>query len=130
MCTLGIFVSALMGLYIPNDPENYADEFKVKGYFRVVWGLPLVFVALQTILMLTVFNYTTPLELKKNGNFDKLYSLMKSMYPKNDVQARVQAIQTDDGEGFVARKPSLSETFCDPTIRRAAYVGTLLSVLQ
>jgi len=46
MCTAGIFLPALLGLPIPNDPENYADEFIVTSYWRVVWGMPLIFVVL------------------------------------------------------------------------------------
>jgi len=64
MCTIGIFLPALLGLPIPNDPENYADDFIVKEYWRVVWGMPIIFVILQVILLLTIFRYDTPVALK------------------------------------------------------------------
>lgn len=48
MCTLGILVCSLLGLAIPSkdgELETVSDDsFLVQQYWRIVWGLPALFV--------------------------------------------------------------------------------------
>lgn len=42
--------------------------------------------------MLTVFKFTSPVELKKNKQMDILHNLMSKMYDADLVEARIEAI--------------------------------------
>ena len=74
MCTAGIFFVALLGIPIPDKPaENLAEtSFLVKQYWRVIWGLPAVFVVLQVALMTSLFKYDVPLSYKRKGDYSTL----------------------------------------------------------
>ncbi len=85
MCTFGILFTALLGLAIP-APTQVAllasDSFLISEYWRVVWGLPVVFVTIQVTLMFTVFKYDTPVALKQRADYDNLTVLLAKMYVK------------------------------------------------
>lgn len=60
-CTFGILLVSLICLAIPNDYETLGpDAFINKGFFRVIFVVPMVIAAIQILFMLTVFNYDTP----------------------------------------------------------------------
>jgi len=71
--TVGIFVCALLGLPVPEDPEDWEivtnDSFWVQNYWRVVWSIPIFLALLQSTLLFLVFKYDTPFKLKKMGQF-------------------------------------------------------------
>lgn len=73
LITVGIMVSFFLGLPIPdftNHPEErLSDDFMVLGYWRVMFALPIVFAIIQSLLLLTVFNYDTPKFMKQNNQF-------------------------------------------------------------
>lgn len=136
MCTFGIVVPAALGLVVPDDLKDnkseYADTFLVQNYWRVVWGVPFVFAIIQVLFLLTTYRFDTPVALKQNGEWDRLHILLAKMYDKSQVQARLNQInvpKSDSTESLV-KQPSMSETFCEPTIRRAAWVGCALSFFQ
>jgi MFS family permease len=74
MCTAGIFFVALLGIPIPNNPEENLplDSFEVQQYWRVIWGLPAVFVVLQVALMTSLFKYDVPMSYKRKGEYSTL----------------------------------------------------------
>jgi MFS family permease len=84
MCTLGIVVCSLMALPVPSKQtalnEVDPDSFIVTQYWRVVWGLPALFVLLQVTLMLTVFRFDTPVSYKQRADYDNLSQLLAKMY--------------------------------------------------
>ena len=84
MCTLGILVAALFALAIPNPdafPLDKADaDFYITGYWRVMWGFPIIMAVIQSGLMLVVFRYDTPLALKQRQDWDNLAALMSKIY--------------------------------------------------
>jgi len=92
-----------------------------------MFGMPIVFAAIQVALLLFVFPYPTPLEMKQAGNMDKLQELMGKMYPQMDIHERIEQIVIQEGQ---KGQVSLKQTFCDPVIRQAAWVGCSLSVFQ
>ena len=47
---------------------------------------------LQTVLMLTVFNYDSPSELKDRGEDKKLRELMGKIYHSSQVEARIAEV--------------------------------------
>jgi MFS family permease len=71
--TVGIFVCALLGLPVPEDPEDgeivTINSFWVQNYWRVVWSIPIFLALLQSTLLFFVFKYDTPFKLKKMGQF-------------------------------------------------------------
>ena len=71
--TVGIFVCALLGLPVPEDPEDgeivTINSFWVQNYWRVVWSIPIFLALLQSTLLFLVFKYDTPFKLKKMGQF-------------------------------------------------------------
>jgi len=93
MVTFGVLFTALLGLAIPGDFNTLPkDSFIVSEYWRVMFGLPIVFAAAQVALLLFFFPYPTPLELKKAGNMDKLQELMGKMYPQMEIHERIEQI--------------------------------------
>jgi len=133
MCCFGIFIPSLMGLALPTQEElelqPSRSDFIIGQYWRIFFGLPIIFAIVQVVLLAFVFPYDTPLALKTNKNFDSLTSVMTKIYKKNQVAARIEEIaeeqKTEENQG-----PSYSQTFCDPVIRRAAWVGCSISVFQ
>ncbi len=134
MCCLGIFIPSLMGLPLPT-PEKLAEnplrtDFLIGQYWRIFFGLPIVFAIVQMVLLLFVFPYDTPVALKTNKNFDLLTQVMSKIYKKNQVAARIEEIAEEQKETKENQGPSYSETFCNPKIRRAAWIGCSVSVFQ
>jgi hypothetical protein len=116
------------------DPNG----FLVLQYWRVVWGIPALISVIQLTLMMVVFRYDTPVALKQRGDYDNLAALMKRVYVRDQVQTRMDEIQVqstgrtdEDGEATLkVAQQTFGDTFCNPTIRMAAWVGCSLSVIQ
>jgi hypothetical protein len=130
-------MASAMGLVVPAEAElrasKYADSFLLLQYWRVVWAVPIFLAIIMGLLMLTVFRYETPVTMKSSSDWDTLTQLMSRMYEKNTIQGRIDAIEvaakTSDGSGEkVSTGPSLKDSFFDPKIRRAAWVGCSLSM--
>jgi len=143
MCTLGILACSLLGLAIPSKAGEVAaldeNSFIVQQYWRVVWGLPAVFLLIQITLMLTVFKYETPVTYKQRADYDKMSELFSKIYIKEQIKMRMDEVQIqqesdhtdeDGNSSLKVSQPSTRDTFCDPNIRRAAWVGCALSIFQ
>lgn len=93
MCTIGIVVIACMGIPIPDDPYGNnpgnspydKDSFMIQNYWRVCWGLPIVFSLIQVLLMVLVFKYETPIVMKENNQEDRLVELLNKLYVQEQV---------------------------------------------
>lgn len=95
MCTIGIFIIACMGIPIPNSPnelDNPKDSFMIANYWRVLWGLPIIFSVLQIVCMMLIFKYETPPVLKERADFEKLTELYSKMYVKEQIKWRMDEI--------------------------------------
>ena len=104
MCTVGIMVPSLFSLAIPADPkaalELNPDDFLVTGYWRFIWLVSAGFAALQILLLVTCFNYETPVDLLKNGEEEKLQILFKKMYGTDEaVEQRIKTLRSSAGAG-------------------------------
>lgn len=65
LITVGILLSNLLEIPLPDLKDNpYKPGFICDDYWRVLFSLPLVFAAIQTVLLLTIYNYETPKFLK------------------------------------------------------------------
>lgn len=133
MCTLGILVIACLGIPIPDDLTTLnKDDFLVANYWRVCWGLPIIFSLIQVVSMILIFKYETPIVLKETNKEDSLVELLKKMYIQEHVEMRLQEVTEAAGgenSGPVVQT-TYSETFCDPNLRGAAFVGCTLAMLQ
>ena len=71
MCTIGIMFPSCMSLAIPRDPvadlKLKPDDFLITGYWRLIWLAAAVFTVLQMLLLITCFNYETPVDLLNSG---------------------------------------------------------------
>jgi len=86
MCTFGIFLVVALGCPLPDDVTTLElDSFLVQNYWRVVWGLPLVFMVIQVGVMVILFKYDTPEALKQRADYDNLTALLSRMYVKEQV---------------------------------------------
>ena len=72
MCTLGIMVVSIMSLPIPGEistisvhNREYADEFIVAQYWRIITLFPALIGLIQVVLLLSCFNEDSPKEMKK-----------------------------------------------------------------
>jgi cytochrome c-type biogenesis protein CcmH/NrfF len=72
---IGVIIPSTIGLFY--DYDHPKDNY---NFARIIWGAPVIFLLLQTILMLTVYKSTTPTELKKAGKMDELRILMAKIY--------------------------------------------------
>ena len=94
MCTVGIMLPSLLSLAIPADPiealKENPDDWLVTGYWRVIWLAGASLILVQMILLSTVFNYETPVEMKSKGDNDRLVELMRKMYGPMEIKQRLQ----------------------------------------
>lgn len=132
MCTLGIFFISLLGLVIPNDPaiELSKDDFLVANYWRVIWGLPIFFSILQIILMIFVFKYDTPEVYKQNADYERLTELLSKIYIQEHIPYRMDEITVANDDVIDNKKKTMYDSFFDPQIRRAAWIGCAISCFQ
>ena len=78
---LALISTSLMGFVIPDI--NKKDSFYVQQYWRYVWAFQGLLALIQVILLLTVLNTDTPVELKARGDTDKLNKIMKRIYSED-----------------------------------------------
>ena len=105
-----------------------ADDFYVTQYFRIIWSVPLVIALIQVILLSTVFSNETPVYLREQGREEELLVVMKKFYRGMEVRRRLDALaQGNKSEGNqAAQEVTIKETFFDPEIRGASWVGFML----
>jgi hypothetical protein len=127
--TFGILLPSLLSLPIPNvttDTERiYENDYLVTSYWIWIIIIPGVFAALQSLLLLTFFNYDSPLEMKKSGQQQKLLHLMRRMYAtESEVNIRMNQIQVEDSDaGATEEKISYTQVLTDSRFKMATFVG-------
>ena len=132
MVCVGIAIPALLSLALEDDPSTASkDDFFVTDYWRVIWATPAVIAIIHTLLLLTCFRFETPFDLKNLNKDDDLLVLMKRCYKVNEVKLRITQIP-GCGEENATNQEDVSywETISDPAIRKSAWVGFVLAMLQ
>jgi hypothetical protein len=77
-----------------NKVDDTTPSADLEEFIMLIWATPAGFVILQIILMLTMFRWDTPLELAKNGENDRLYTLMQKLYKTDrEVKKRIKQIK-------------------------------------
>jgi hypothetical protein len=52
---------------------------------NVIIGLPIVFILVQTILLVKVLPFESPYYLKQVGNIAKMREVLEKMYPEESI---------------------------------------------
>lgn len=92
--TFGIAFPSWLSLLFPRKPAEDPDSFWVQSFWRYFWATPWLFAIIQCTLLLTVYNYDSPVELKSRKQYQKLRELMNKMYDESVVEARIKQIKT------------------------------------
>lgn len=74
---IGIFIPLLISGTWHVDFENVTQ---CHLFVQVIYGLPIILSILQVSLLLFVFNFNTPNEMKSSGEIDKIKKLFSRMY--------------------------------------------------
>jgi len=115
---------------VTTDP-NY--DFYVNSYFRVIWAMPILVAVIQQALLMTCFANESPVYLKEKGKEEELLAVMKKFYEPNEIRNRLDQLNNEaqNQEGSEeAQEETIKQTFMDPKIRGAAWVGFWLASFQ
>lgn len=136
LLTFGILMPGLVALPVPNFTldttdggftygHKYDDDYLVTSYWIWIIIIPGLFAILQSLLFLTVFNYDTPAEMKKDGNEQKLLHLMRRIYKtEGEVSLRINQINLPAKEvNQDEEKITLGMGLTDPRFRKTTLIG-------
>lgn len=86
-------MTSLLGIPLPTKPQgSLEDNFLRTQYWRLLFSLPIVFAAIQSALLFTVFNFETPKFLKQNEMMTELNQIMRKIYSRNELICRIDGI--------------------------------------
>lgn len=82
--------------------------------------------------LLTCFRNESPVFLREKGREEELLVLMKKYYSGMEIKRRIDALEVSDADegDKVAQEVTMKETFFDPKIRKAAWVGFFFVFFQ
>lgn len=106
--------------------EGANEKFFRFTYWKIVFGIPIVFSVLQMLLMQFFFNHESPKYLKQKGRVADLNLLMGKIYSSDQVAKRIDAIDTNEG----SKQVTLKEALTDGRYKNATYIGILLMIAQ
>jgi len=116
----GILTPALFGLGIPDKEfiEKDDQSFAIQQYWRVIWAWPILVAVVQSVLLLTVFNFNTTVELKRAGKIEGpggLLDVLGKIYStEEEVKTRNEAIAA----GTQSKETKLAAVTQQPTGRK------------
>ena len=118
----GLCLPSTMALTIPS-PATDPNDFWIKSWWRVIWTVPAFVAMLHIILLRFCFNHETPVYYCDHDQENKLVEVLEKYYQKEEVPARVYALKASLKANEAGNNVTYYETFFDPKIRRAAWVG-------
>ena len=80
---LGITLAMVIGFGFPN--ENDLEAMKVDEFWRVVFGLPIIFCILQLFTLFSILKNDSILYHIKLGQDDKAKEVISQVYDKNEI---------------------------------------------
>jgi MFS family permease len=86
LITFGIFIANVLGTPLPDSKTPIDKSFIQTEYWRVLFGLPIVFCIIQSCLLFTVFNYETPKFLKQTGREAELNEIIGKIYSSDQIE--------------------------------------------
>ena len=132
---IGFLLSSLLALPIPGEialttkaeDPSYADEFIVSDYWRIIQFAPAVIAMFQIIMLMTCFNYESPVELKAQDRETELLQVMNKIY-KNGPEAsfRIGQLKTGQSNDPEERKVGYWDVLTDSKYQKATFVGIIL----
>jgi len=134
--TFGAALPSTLALAYPEDIKDVTydgPDFYVNQYFRIIWATPLVISLIQVLLMMTCFRNESPVYLAEQGRQDEITAVFKKWYHPTEVRKRLDALNAEaqKQEGSQeAQEETIKDTFFDPRIRGAAWVGFWLCTAQ
>ena len=98
----------------------------------MIWCVgPYIVAFIQVTLLLTVFRNESPVYLREQGREEELLVVMKKYYKGMEIRRRIDALSAGKSEGDAgAQEVTMKETFFDPTIRKAAWIGFFMVFFQ
>lgn len=87
---MGILISYLMGLGIPDDSDDYDLE---NSWWKFVFAFPLISCVSRVVLLGLVYRFDTPFSLLKMGKKDEAIDVLKKIYHEEYIQATVENIE-------------------------------------
>lgn len=125
-----------MGVGLPGDithtidesnyNPDYMNDWLVSSYWRVILLVPAVIAALQSLMLITCFNFGTPTEMKKEGDHQRLLHLMRRIYKtEGEVNLRIGALGANEQktDGASEEYVSYGQVLTDPRFRTATFAG-------
>ena len=89
----------------------------------MIWFVPGFIALLHIILLRFCFNHESPVYYCDHDQESKLKEVLEKYYEKQEVPARINALKASLKANEAGNNVSYHETFFDPNIRRAAWVG-------
>lgn len=123
---------ALLGLPIPNvtkDPTGHAydDNYFVQSYWIWIIIIPGLFAVLQSLLLFTVFNYDSPVEMKRDNDGQRLLHLFRRIY-KTETEAALrmeQIVVPANDPGSQEEQIGFIQSMTDPRFSRTTWIGIM-----
>ena len=119
---MGILVSYLMGLGIPDDSDTYDLD---NSWWRFVFAFPIITCILRVILLIFVYTFDTPFSLIKRGQKNDAIEVLKKVYQEKYVEGALQNI-----ENKINNFKDVSYYQLVTYYRRRLTVGLLLMITQ
>ena len=129
----GIIPSSLALCYPRAITESMRREYIVQQYWRVIWSFPIFIALAQISILLLCYKHETPIYLKQQGREDELMKVLQFFYQPDTIKSRYKDISASinlDKGGYEAEKVTIRESFKDPNLRRAGYIGVSLMLGQ
>lgn len=127
--TFGIMVPFAIGNFF-SDTD---DEAELTTQLYVLFAIPLVSAVLQSLLLLTAFNFETPEVLKQRKQYETLRRVFAKIFHPSAVQEKIDEL-LDDGpaEGVLDNQEEedkgFKAIFFSPKYRKASWFGVALSI--
>ena len=119
---IGIMISYIMGLKIPDDSTNYDTS---NDWWKFVFGFPMITCIIRSLILLIFFRFDTPHHLLKMKKDDQVSDVMKKIYQDEYIDEIVQNTETKINS---YQDVSFKELFSN--YRSRLLLGTMLMVAQ
>ena len=119
---MGILISYLMGLGIPDDSDNYDLD---NSWWRFVFAFPIITCVLRIFFLLFVYTFDTPFSLIKHGKKEEMMKLLEKIYKPEYIQETLNNI-----ENKINNYKDVSYKGLVTRYRKRLLVGLLLMITQ
>lgn len=86
--------------------------------------------AVQVVLLLFIFKFDTPPQLKKKGEYVLLREVMGKIYNSYIVEEKIDELGGTGHNESAMQDIGYSEAFCGAPYRRANLVGIMMAIFQ